>query len=598
MYPPRHRVNLRQLSTGVPTCITSSLSFLRAPSVRSRGFSAVIAVEPAKGDTKGTIWFGIDPGMDAQTSPVVWSTRVACPVAGHAAQVVAAPPLVLCRTDKDIFALKAGDGSVAWRYHAAGKLDKMAVAGQRVAVRDGDKLLAVLALGDGRVVRRFDTQGAPLQAAMVTAAGPVALLVAKSGPGTVAGKTHAIVAQPLAEAASTTDARLEPLVPAWRRAFGAADYAVLPSEQTIFSVPVPATLQARDAATGRVLWVDPTTLLPTVEPLQAGLAVAGIRHDGQRWVGLADPRTQVIRWRVKWELGTLHGVGEDNGHLVFLGDNGWLVVRARDGALEGQGEVADDEAIASVQAADHVLTRLVFQRHGGFSWHQHMLNAGPAPEGLTPQPSVPWLSSGWRLVWLDLRHGGRDAETGLPGDGPLNGWASAVTQDFGTWHVSTSPMQDGEVGKALDDLSTPPTLKSAAKITLTPEVTAGTDGLLFAVSIDRWEALQEKGAVDLAVAQEPLQSFHREGLATVRTQVRDTKGQLRWTDMDTELVANGDRTTRLWLLAYGDSALVVRAETPTRTWALAMVEPDVVAHPKAGDAHPTGKSGKKTKRAK
>lgn len=574
------------------------------------GDRAVIAVAPAKGDTKGTTWVGVDPGMDAETSPVVWSTRLACPVAGQTSQVLAAPPLVLCRTEQDVFALRASDGSVVWRYHAAGKIEKLAVSGKRVAVREGERLLAVLALQTeggvqgGQVLRRLDTLGAPLQAAMLTAAGPVALLVAKGADDAAAGHTHQIVAVPLADAASTADARLEPLQPAWKVAFGAADYALFPSQTAILAAPVPGTMQARDASTGRLLWLDPTTILPTVEPLPSGLAVAGIRPDGQRWVGLADPRTQVIRWRRVWELGGLHGIGEDNGHMVFLGDGGWLVARATDGALEGQGELADDEAIAAVQAADHVLTQLIFKRRSGLSWHQRTLTVGPLPEPLTQQPHVPWLSSGWRLVWMDLRHGGRDVATGLPGDGPLLGWSTEVTQHAEGWDVTTAPMRAGATDTGVKQTWSTELLRTASRVSLNPAAAGADSALTFALSAQQWQLLDQTGHVDLGVGVDASQTFHRQGLATVRMQVRDPKGNLRWTDLDTMMIATADGTTRLWLLAYQQQALVVRAELATRLWALAIAEPAVFAQPNGTGAHPTtqatrrGKAAKKAKRGR
>ena len=560
-----------------PTSLSQiPLDHLKDPSgvkLTSIGDRTLIAVPPPAGDDKGAFWYGVDPGMDAQTARVVWSSRVACPVASSSGEVLATPSVVLCRTDHDVFALAPQDGSVRWRFHHKQKLAAMVTAGQRVAVSVDNEELNVLDLANGRVLRRFAMHGAPLQAAAQSPNGPLAFIVVRMPEGAPPGHSHRIVAQPLAEAASTTEAKLEPLQPLWHVAFGGADYRLVPSQSALVATPVAGVIDARDLATGKTLWADPVPLLPTLEPLTDGLAVGGIRPDGVRWIGIADTRTKITNWRRAWPFGALHGVGLDNGHVVWLGDGGWLVTRATDGQLEASAETTDDGEIATVQAADHVLTLLLWRGKTGGSWQQVALSPRQAPPPLPEPAQLDWLTPGRQLIFFDFEHNGRDPQTLLPGDGTMQGltvWPVGTTDG---WRLEYR-RQDA---KGLSQLGAQTTTREALAtaprmdLTLLPGDVTATDRTSLRLSKALWQTLTQTGRVDVVLDGEPL-ALHVEGLASVRLQARDKAGAFRWADVDVQVAANEDGGVRLWLMPYGDSAIAARAELPHRTWALMSVD--------------------------
>ena len=539
----------------------------------SMGDRTLIAVPPAEDDEAaakvGAAWYGVDPGMDAQTARVVWTSRLACPLAGGIGEVLATPTLVLCRTDHDVFALAPQDGTVRWRFHHKKNLAPMATAGQRVAVNVDNEELDVLDLANGRVLRRFALHGAPLQAAALSPNGPLAFVVAKVADNAAPGHSHQILAQPLAEAASTTDARIEPLAPLWQMPFGGADYRLVPSQTTLVATPIAGVVDARDLATGHVLWADSTLLLPTLEPLAAGLAVGGIRPDGVRWVGLADPRTKVTTWRRPWTLGALHGVGLDNGHLVWLGDGGWLVTRAKDGQQEATGSVPDDAEVAQVQAADHVLTLLLWGRKTGGSWQQVALGETQPPPPLPAPPQLDWLEPGRQLLVLQYAHGGRDPQTLLPGDGAIGALMIWPTRP----HAASFAYQavGDKPEPVLTRTSTPDALANARSLDLllAPGVPSDVPALL--LSHAAWRTLVETGRGELKLDGAAL-TLHVDGPASSRLQVRDAAGVFHWADVDVQIAANEDSSVRLWLMPYGNAALAVRMESPKRTWAVMNVD--------------------------
>ncbi len=590
-----------------PTTLSQiATDHLKDPSgikLTSVGDRTVIAVQPRVGDDKGAFWYGVDPGMDAQTARVVWSSRIACPLPDGTGEVLATPSAVLCRTDHDVFAIAPHDGSVRWRYHHNDKLALMVTAGDRVAVNVDNGELAVLELTTGRVLRRFALHGAPLQAAALSPNGPLALITARTAGSAPVGHSHAILAQPLAEAASTTTARLEELAPLWRVPFGGAEYRLVPSQTAFVATPVAGVIDARDLATGKTLWADAVPLLPTLEPLADGLAVGGIRPDGVRWVGMADTRTRITKWRRAWSFGALHGVGSDNGHAIWLGDGGWLVTRAGDGQWEASGELADSTEVASVQAADHVLTLLLWHGKSGGEWQQVALSPTQAPPPLPDMPELDWLTPGRQLAFLDFVHGGRDAQTQLPGDGAMQAvtvWPLAAAE--GTAFAFRRQDAKGtteEGGRS----TTQQAIDTAQRLDL--ELPAGhatlADRTAWQMSQVLWQTLLRTGRVELTLDGVVL-ALHLEGLASVRLQVRDHVGAFRWADVDAQVAASEDGAVRLWLMPHRGTAMVARAELPRRTWALMRVEwrpaeaPDEAPKPR-GKTLP-GKKRAKTRRAK
>ncbi len=560
----------------------------------SVGDRTLIAVQAPEGDDKGAFWYGVDPGMDAATARVVWTSRVACPLP-TVGEVLATPSLVLCRTDHDVFALAPQDGGVRWRFRHKKPLALMATVGERVAVNVDNEELVVLELATGRVLRRFALLGAPLQAVGESPNGPLALIVAKAADGAPAGQTHEIVAQPLSDAASTTNAQLEPLAPLWRTPFGGADYRLVPSQTTVVATPVPGVIDARDLATGKVLWAEPVPLLPTLEPLTDGLAVGGIRPDGLRWVGIANTRTKITVWRRAWPFGALHGVGLDNGHVVFLGDGGWLVARAKDGQLEATGEVSDAGEVIAVQAADHVLTLLTSQGRAGATWQQVALSPTEAPPPLPPPPPVDWLAAGRQLQFLDFPHGGRDPRTLLPGDGAMLAvtvWPLKSAQGWAFEFRRQDAKGEGQNGTRT---MTAEALESAARFDLDLAAAGAAVANRTALRLSKglWRALLDTGRAELTLDGAQL-ALHLDGLASTRLQVRDEAGVFHWADVDVQVASNEDGSVRLWLLPYGDAAIAARAELPHLTWALMSVDwrPHGAAEPTSADGNAPPKSKK------
>lgn len=567
---------------------------LSAIKLTSVGDRTLVTVPAPAGDDKGAFWYGIDPGMDAQTARVVWTTRLACPVAAAQGEIVATTNAVLCRTDHDVFALAPQDGSVRWRFHHKKRLTLLASAGQRVAVNVDNDELTVLDLSNGRVLRRFALEGAPLQAAALSPNGPLAFVVAHLADSAANGQSHRILAQPLAEAASTTDARIEPLQPLWQAPFGGADYRLVPSQGALVATPVAGVIDAHDLATGKILWAEPVPLLPTLEPLADGLAVGGIRPDGVRWVGLADTRTRITRWRRTWPYGALHGVGVDNGHVVWLGDGGWLVTRATDGQLEASGDLTDASEVTAVQAADHVLTLLVSQGKSGAHWQQVTLNPTQAPPAIAEQPALDWLAPGRRLVFLDFAHGGRDPQTLLPGDGPMQAvavWPRATADGWAFGHDQPDSDKSARAGSVQVSAAALAT-STRVLLRLPPGALTTADASALRLSQASWQTLQQTRRAELTLDGAPL-TLHLEGLGASRLQVRDKTGAFRWADVDTQVVANEDGSVRLWLMPFAQSALIVRAELPTRTWALMNVDrqPEPTAAP-VTQTKPGKKAGK------
>ena len=584
----------------VPTSLAQiALDHVKDPSgikLTSVGDRTLIAVAAPDDDrAKGAFWYGVDPGMDAQTARVIWTNRLACPLPDGTGEVIATPSLVLCRTDHDVFAIAPQDGSVRWHFHHKKLLAPMATAGQRVAVNAANEELAVLDLPTGRVLRRFALGGAPLQAAAMSAHGPLALIVAKRADSTAPGHSHQIIAQPLAEAASTTDARLEPLTPLWLAPFGGADYRLLPSQGLLVTTPVTGVVDARDLASGRVLWAEPTPLLPTLEPLAEGLAIGGIRTDGVRWIGLADARSKITAWRRPWTLGALHGVGLDNGHVVWLGDDGWEVTRVRDGNLEASGALHDDAELATVQAADHVLTLLLWRHKLGGTLQQVALQPTQPPPPVPALPPPDWLVPGRQLVFFDFVHGGRDPQTLLPGDGTMQAltvWPEASASGFTfAFRRQDAHGAGPEAKRTIPDEA----LATAPGLELSGEADgSANDRTTLQLSQAVWQTLTKTGHADLLFEGEAL-ALHLEGPSSVRLQVRNTSGLLHWADVDTQVAVNENGKVRLWLMALGDRALAIRAETPRRTWALMNVDwrPPTLAAPEAKRPE-RGQLGRKT----
>ncbi len=562
----------------------------------SVGDRTVVAVQPPEGDDKGAYWYGVDPGMDAATARVVWASRVACPLPG-VGEVVATASLVLCRTDHDLFALAPADGSVRWRFHAKRELAPLATAGQRVAINLDNEELDVLDLQTGHVLRRFELHGAPLQTAALSPNGPLALIVAKAVGAAAVGHTHEMLAQPLAEAASTTTAKLEPLAPLWRVPFGGADYRLVPSQTAVVATPMPGVIDARDLATGKVLWAEPVPLLPTLEPLADGLAVGGIRPDGVRWIGVADTRTRITTWRRAWPYGALHGVGMDNGHVVWLGDGGWLVTRGKDGQLEASGEVADAGDVVAVQAADHVLTLLTWQGKTGALWHQFTLSPAQPPPPLPDQPATEWLAPGRQLVFMDFAHGGRDPQTLLPGNGAMMAlmvWPVATAQG---WAFEFRRQDDNGTGQNGTRTMTAEALESAGiDLDLAAAGPAAASRTALRLSKQLWRALLDTGRAEQTLDGGKL-GLHLDGPASSRLQVRDKDGIFHWADVDVQVASTADGTYRLWLMPYGDAALVVRAELPNQTLALMSVDWRPAVEPPP-NARPAGKAANKSKSPK
>lgn len=564
----------------------------------SVGDRTIVALLPAENDPKGATWHGIDPGMDAQTTRVIWTSRLACPLLPeHELQVAGGPSgsLVLCRTDHDVFALSPQDGSVRWRFHDDRKLERIGHAGQRVAVNLADTLLIVLDLQTGKVLRRFGLGGAPLGTVVNSAAGPLALVVTLRD-STEEGHTHALLAQSLAEPASTTDARPEPLQPLWQTPFGAATYALFPSQNAVTGSPAPMTIDAHDTATGQTLWTEPAQFLPTLEPVPGGLAVGGVRPDGVRWIGLMETRTRVLRWRRPWTLGALQGVGEDNGHLLWLGERGWLVTRLADGVQEAAGQAPEDHDIAAIQAADHVLTLALWHQKTGLIWQQIPLTGTELPQPLPPQVPPNWLTPDRQLLWVDLRHGGRDKQTLLPGDGPLYGHETTFERAAAGWQFKlltrrgNASMEPQQVKMPQD------ALQHAHRLVVDLAHIPPGQATMLVVSRDVWKALRDSGRTELALDDAPPVAFHTAGDSAVRMQTREGK-TLHWTDLDVKVVTNDDGSARLWLMPLAgpgleDLALVVRAELPKQTWALTVAQP-VVQQPVQTPQQPGKKARKK-----
>lgn len=571
--------------------------------VTSVGDRTVIAVQPPGRDDKGAFWYGVDPGMDAQTARIVWTSRLACPLADGTGELLATSSLVLCRTDHDVFALAPQDGSVRWRFHHKLKLATLATAGERVAVSVDNEELEVLDLQTGHVLRRFALHGAPLQTVAQSPDGPMALIVARLADGAPPGHSHEIIAQPLADAASTTVARLEELTPSWRAPFGGADYRLVASQNALVATPVAGVIDARDLATGKALWADAVPLLPTLEPLREGLAVGGIRPDGVRWVGLADTRTRIVKWRRPWPYGALHGVGSDNGHLIWLGDGGWIATGAADGQLEASGDLPENMDVTSVQAANHVLTLLLWHGKTGGAWQQVGLHATEAPPPLPDPPPLDWLTAGRQLTFLDFAHGGRDPQTQLPGDGAMQGvtvWPTAAA----TGWAMTFRRQDAK-GTGQDGSRTvaAAALETAARMDLglIPGQAALGDRTFLQLSRAVWRTLTLTGRADLTLDGVAL-ALHLDGLASVRMQVRDKSGSFRWADVDTQVASSEDGAARLWLMPYEGTAIAARAELPHRTWALMSVDWRPTAAPDDETRQraklPPGKKGAKPRKKK
>ena len=573
---------------------------LDAASVRlaAVGDRTLVAVQPLEQDQRGALWYGVEPGMDARSARVVWSTRLACPLAGGPGEVVATATLVLCRTDHDVFALSAADGTVRWRFHHDRPLNALHPAGARLAIDvDGEELVALEA-ASGRTLARYALGGAPLRAAAMTPDGPLAFVVHKADAARP-GHTHAIAAQPLAADSPTPDVR-EAMKPLWRKPFGGADYRLVPSEDMLLATPMPGVLDARELTTGTVRWLDPTPLLPTLEALPGGLAVGGIRPDGVRWVGLARARTQVRRWRQAWTHGALQGVGEDNGHLVWLGETGWLVTRVSDGSVEARGDLAEDTLVAAVQAADHAVTLLLWQPRSGATWLHVPLTTTQPPAALPAAPALDWLEPGRELAWLDYAHGGRDPETGLPGDGPMQElvvWPLAASEDALRFAFRRRTVGIAEVRGERVLAATARAEGHRLDLTLDAGTAVWADRTALLVAGQTWRALAAGNEVDLAVGDERVQRFVRLGSGSTRLQVADKAGVLRWADVDAEIATNGAGDVRLWLVPMGEEALVVRAELPRQTWALMQVRrgaPEV--EPPTGAPHSARKPGKTPKK--
>ncbi len=588
-----------------PTSLSQiPLDHLKDPSgvkLTSVGDRTLIAVQPPASDDKGAFWYGVDPGMDAQTARVVWTSRVACPLTTGTGDVQATPTWVLCRTDHDVFALSPADGSVRWRFHHKDRITAMGFADQRVAVNVDNAELTSLDLKSGRVLRRFDLRGAPLQAVVQSPQGPLALVVAKFDDQAPTGFSHRIYAQPLAEAASTAAAPVEPLSPAWSAPFGGADYRLVPSQNAIVTTPASGVIDARDTATGKVLWAEPTPLLPTLEPLADGLAVGGIRPDGIRWIGLANTRTRITTWRRAWPFAALQGVGLDNGHVVWLGEGGWLVTRAQDGQQEAAGELTDDAEVASVQAADHVMTLLLWRRKTGGTWQQVALHPIEPPKALAELESQDWLVPGRQLNFLHFRHEGRDPQTLLPGDGAmlaLTVWPKAAASGWAFDFRLTDAKgagQNGARSTSKDEMDN----ATALDLDLVPGPTAPADHTALQVSRALWQKLTQTGEMTLKLDGEQV-TLRGAGPASVRLQVRDKPGPFHWADVDVQVASTADGSIRLWWMPFGESAIAARAELAHRTWALMSVDwrppEETTAVKDAKGKLPSGKKGKKSRK--
>ncbi|MGM0578611.1 MAG: hypothetical protein ACQEXJ_23000 [Myxococcota bacterium] len=463
----------------------------------------------------------------------------------------------VCKTRHAIVGVDLATGAEAWRWESEARLFVTARAGDRVITSAGNEVLVVLDPRDGRVLRRVVLDGAVPEAGAVAGDEPIALVVDQMNED-----PKALLAQPVGGRAAA-GADPEPMSPRWRVPFDAFDRHVAPSEDTVKTRPREGIEVSRALDDGAFQWLDFLDIRPPVAwGPQAG--IAAVRRPEGSWVAAVDPLERTVRWQRPWPYpGGIESADQAEGRALVVGEDGWMLYRAEDGAALAGRPLEAGEGLAAAGASEQAVTWVTAlgERH---RIHHGPLEVGAAATAPPETPARPdWLRPGVRLVYGLVVHQGRDPETGYFREGQATHFVVDVESlEDGLTYAWQSG--DGREGRRVVPEEVLASSRRHSDLYAANEGTRKLDHTSIWVSravaaelVEGAEAaFQDASAVGVESLRPVGDAYHRAMFIPAGEQTGPPR------DLPAILARGDARGAAYWIAPWADHPLIVRAERP------------------------------------